>query len=171
MVVRVFLCCLSLYLLNSCTGYKNEFGQKRFKYNRFTLKPNTNNDVYKIIDTTRLYKLIWSEDLKYNQTLEIANPTYLKFYENGKVGKFQNYDSKDVTSLNPQKARMAIYNYENNKLSVQVYFKHPQGGGLVRDDYSLRQRNDTLTVITEDNLEKYKILNLPKEFLIYKLDW
>ena len=171
MVKRVFLCYLSLYFLNSCTGYKNEFGKKRFNYNRFTLKPNTNNQTYKIIDTTGLYKLIWSEDLKYNQTLQIANPTYLKFYKNGRVGKFQNYNSKDVASLNPKKARMAIYNYENNKLSIQVYFKHPQGGGLVSDDYSLKQSNDTLMLMTEDNLEKYKILSLTKEFLIYTPDW
>lgn len=171
MVKRIFIYCLTLCLFISCLSYKNENGQKRFKYNRFTIKPNTNNEVFKFIDTTSIYKIIWSEDLKYNQTLEIANPTYLKFYKNGRVAKFYNYSEEDITSLDPKKARMALYNYDNDKLVIEVYFTNPQGGGLVKDEYLVKQKNDTLELKSESHLKKYKIIPLPKEFLNYKPDW
>lgn len=170
MVRRVFLCCLSLYLLNSCTGYKNEFGKKRFNYNRFTLKPNTNNQVYKVIDTTRIYELISIEEINYNKKLDIANKSYLKFYAKGRLGEFHGYEKKEINSLNPKKARMGLYNFENEKLIIQFYLNHPQGGGLVKKELSKIEK-DTLELISENYISKYKIRDLPKEFLIYKPDW
>ncbi|EDP72798.1 hypothetical protein FBALC1_16892 [Flavobacteriales bacterium ALC-1] len=35
----------------SCVTYQNDYGRKRFNRCKFIMKRNTNNEVYKIIDT------------------------------------------------------------------------------------------------------------------------
>ncbi|MCF6348614.1 MAG: hypothetical protein L3J20_09995 [Flavobacteriaceae bacterium] len=170
MVRNLSILVLLLITLNSCFSYKTKYGKKRFKYNKFTIKFNTNNNAYNIIDTSKIYKIISSEEINYKKKLEIVTPTYLKFYANGRLGIFQNYDKNNIKSLDPKKSRMAIYNYTGDELIIQIYFNHPQGGGLVKSKL-FRLEEDTLELKSENYLEKYKKLSLPKDFLIYKPDW
>lgn len=170
MVKRFFVYSLVLGLFVSCFGYKNEYGQKRFKHNRFTIKPNMNNEVYQLIDTTKIYEVISIEEINYKEELDIVNKSYLKFYGNGRLAEFYSYNEDEVASLNPKKAKMGLYNFTHEKLIIQFYFNHPQGGGLIKKEL-LKIEDGILTLINENYLYRYKIIPLPKEFLIYKPDW
>lgn len=74
-------------LVASCTTYRNNFGRKRFICCKFTMKRNTNNDVYKIIDTTKIYKLVSALGIngKDSTCFKGMNKYFLKFYGDGKV--------------------------------------------------------------------------------------
>ncbi len=54
------------------------------------MRRNTNNEVYKIIDTTKIYKLVsvLNIDGKNSTYLKEINTYFLKFYTDDKVGKF-----------------------------------------------------------------------------------
>lgn len=170
MVRKICLCSIISFLFISCLAYKNEYGQKRFRYNRFTIEANTNNNVYQLIDTTKIYEVISIEEINYKKKLGIVNKSYLKFYANGRLGEFYGYNKNDINSLNPKKARMALYNYKDNKLIIQFYFYYPQGDGLRKEMFHKFER-DTLELISENYLSKYKMIPLSKEFLIFKPDW
>lgn len=154
----------------SCFYTRTDYGNIRFKQQRFTIKPNSNPDVYKVIDTTKLYEIVDAINIKYNQRPNSLSKQFLKFYANGRVGEFNAYYQSDIKSLNPKKAKMAYYNYDGKNLIIQIYFEHPQGGGLIKKNFK-EIKKDTLELVNDDYLYKYKILELPKEFLIYKPDW
>lgn len=63
------------------------------------------------------------------------NPENLKFYKDCKVGDFYMYGDKDINSLNPKKAEMGFYYFDNNMLTIKTYFDHPQGGGFVTQSF------------------------------------
>lgn len=171
--------------INSC-GYRNEFGRKRFKKMFFPMKINNNHKVFEIIDTTCIYGR-YSHNYE-DQTNGIDTTSnhvdylkkelgpfvyYWKFYKNGKLGKFLRYGS-DISSINPKEANMGKYYYDfkANKLITATYFRHPQGGGIIRNKFSVEKQGDTL-ILNENNkiIKKFKIIKLPKEFLIYTPDW
>ncbi|WP_394748096.1 hypothetical protein [Spongiimicrobium salis] len=156
--------------ISSCITYRNDYGRKRFNCCKFTIKPNKNNAVYKIIDTTKLYKIVSSEYLPDHTLNENLNISFLKFYANGKLGRFYSYDKDDLTSLNPKKADLGVYNYAKGKLRIQTYFYHVQGGGFVKN---VLQKSTPNVLIFESEKVKtiYKSIEIPKEQLIYKPDW
>ncbi len=159
-----------IFCLTSCFYTRTEYGNIRFNQQKFTIKPNSNNEVYKIIDTTKLYERIDVIDTLYNERPNNLRKQFLKFYSKGRVGEFDAYYEGDIKSLDPKKAKMAYYNYDNKNLVIQFYFEHPQGGGLLK--YKLNKLNkEKLELIGYNNLVTYKIIDLPKECLIYKPDW
>lgn len=154
----------------SCFYTRTDYGKIRFKSSRFSIKPNSNKEVFKIIDTTKLYELVDIIDTIYNQRGYSMKKEFLKFYDNGRIGEFDAYEKSDIKSLDPKKAKMAYYNFDGKTLVVQFYFEHPQGGGLVKEKlYKIKP--DTLEFMSGSLLSKYKIIDLPKEFLVYKPDW
>ncbi len=164
-ILLVFLLCMI-----SCFYTRTDYGNIRFKPYRFTVKPNSNPDVYKIIDTTKLYERVDVIDTIYNERPYSLRKQFLKFYANGRVGEFEVYYPSDVKSLDPKKSKMAYYNFDGKDLVIQFYFEHPQGGGLLK--YKLYKIDrEQLTLTGYNNLVTYKIIDLPKEFLIYKPDW
>ena len=66
MVKKTILLAFVLCMV-SCFYTRTDYGNIRFKPYRFTIKPNSNPDVYKIIDTTKLYELVDAINIKYNQ--------------------------------------------------------------------------------------------------------
>jgi hypothetical protein len=169
MVKKTILLAL-LLCMASCFYTRTDYGNIRFKPYRFTIKPNSNPDVYKIIDTTKLYERVDVIDTIYNERPYSLRKQFLKFYANGRVGEFEVYYPSDVKSLDPKKSKMAYYNFDGKDLVIQFYFEHPQGGGLLK--YKLYKIDrEQLTLTGYNNLVTYKIIDLPKEFLIYKPDW
>lgn len=154
----------------SCFYTRSEYGNIRFKPYRFTIKPNSNDEVFKIIDTTKIYEMVDAINIKYNQRPTSLKKAFLKFYANGRVGEFATYDENDIKSLDPRKAKMAYYNFDGKELVIQSYFESPQGGGLITAKIH-KIDNDSLELINSEYLYKYEIISLPKEFLIYKPDW
>lgn len=134
------------------------------------MKPNSNDLVYQIIDTTKLYKIVSVVNLPDGRALANFNTSYLKFYGNGKVGTFYTYNEHDINSLNPEKSDIGIYNYTKEVLTIQTYFYHVQGGGFVKDRLQKKTPN-TLEFVGDKVLSTYKMVDIPSEWLIYKPDW
>lgn len=161
-----------ILLTASCVSYRNTFGRKRFICCKFTMERNTNNEVYKIIDTTKIYKLASVLNIEgYDSTyLKEINTYFLKFYADGKVGQFFYYDDINLNSLNPKSATIGVYRYSKGELTVQTYLETAQGGGFIKN---------RLKKCTADYLEfgdvnysrRYDKVDIPKEFLIYTPDW
>lgn len=160
---------ISSIILLSCS-FRNEYGRKRFRNNGLDISPNTNENAYKIIDTTKLYEIVSCYDTVNNQPMFSLKKTFLKFYADGRVGEFYEFNSKDVQTLDPKKAESAIYNYDGEKLVIQFYFEHPQGGGFIKNNV-FKSSNDTLQLIGRTNLSTYKAIEIPKSFLKFKPDW
>ncbi len=171
MVKKISFLLIIVTLFVGCSGHRTEYGRKRFDYNRFSTKPNINNTIYKIIDTTKLYRLISKDYDALNKQLDKAYSLHLKFYNNGRVGQFFSYNENDLTSLDPKRARMGIYNYSNNILHIEYYLETPQGNGLVDYEFIIEKNKDTLKLVDKEYHFNYKEVALKKEFLIYKPDW
>ncbi len=164
---------LTLILMTaSCVTHRNDFGRKRFTCCKFTMNRNTNNEVYKIIDTTKIYKLIsvLNIDGKDSTYLKEINKYFLKFYADGKVGEFFSYDDISLNSLNPKKAAMGVYRYSKGELMIQTYLETAQGGGFLKNRLK-KSTDDYLEFGDEDNSIRYEKVDIPKEFLIYTPDW
>lgn len=160
---------LIIYLLFSC-GHETIYGKKRFKTSIERIKKNKDLEVFKIIDTTKIYKINAHEYMVDNKNYNGVKQMYLKFYRDGKMGVFYFFDIDDVNSLNPKMADMGYYNFINGKLTIQNYFKHPQGGGFIKDKLH-KVSNDTLQFLNGNVLTTFDPIQLPKKFLIYKPDW
>lgn len=164
-VVIFFIVVINL----SCFQRKTEYGNIRPNPSRFTIKPNSNDAAYKIIDTTKIYELMDVIDTVNHERMHSIRKKYLKFYANGRVGEFDSFNKDDIGSLNPKKAAKAYYTFKK-ELIIQFYFKHPQGGGLIKEKVH-KVSKDYLELIGGNNLSKYKIIELPQQFLVYKPDW
>lgn len=136
------------------------------------MKRNTNNEVYKIIDTTKVYKLtsILNVEGKDSTYLAEINRYFLKFYANGKVGQFFDYDNINLNSLNPKKATIGVYRYSREKLTIQSYLETVQGGGVVKNKLK-NSTADYLEFGDEYYVARYEKIDIQKEFLIYTPDW
>ncbi|MBE5318008.1 hypothetical protein IM793_02460 [Pedobacter sp. MR2016-19] len=154
-------------LLSGCQ-VRTEYGKIR---NTNALKGGeVDTKVFSIIDTAKIYEQVGAIDTAHNETLQNVKQEFVKFYSNGKVATFSNYDPNDVSSLNPRKADMGFYEYKDQNLKVRFFFKHPQGGGWVKGVYK-KTVNDDFYMTSGSLLIRYKIRNLPRKFLIYKPDW
>jgi hypothetical protein len=170
MVKNIIVILLIFSCLVSCFQTRTEYGNIRFRPKRFTIKPNTNDDVYKVIDTSKLYERLNIIDTVYNKKLTGTKKQFLKFYANGRVGEFDLFYEDDVKSLDPKKAKMALYHYDGKDLFIQFYFDGVQGGALLK--YKLKKVDEERLELTGyNNLITYKKLSLSQEFLIYKPDW
>jgi hypothetical protein len=155
----------------------NEFGNRRNSFDLGKIKANSDPKAHSIIDTSKVYLEILtmntfdnSNDSIRNADLK-ANPTYLKFYKNGRVGEFRNADINNVADFNPKKARSYLYKFKNNKFIVQVYFKNWQCGECFIKETLNKISNDTIEIVSGDYISKYLKIDLPKSYLKYKPDW
>ena len=172
LILGVLLC----FVVISCS-HLNEFGVRRNNFSFEKIKPYENDEVYKIIDTTKLYKLVSIENfmdesikMKSDEIIK-SNPSYLKFYSNGKVGRFENIDIKNIETLNPKKAESYLYRFKNNKFIVQKYFKHPQCGECFIKELVTRNAENQITLSSDNFLYTYEKIEIPLTFLKYSPDW
>lgn len=171
----IFLLILNVGII-SCS-YKNEFGQRRINFNIHKIKPNTDDNVYKLIDTTKLYLEVsiantLDSSVKQNSDNNLkSTSTYLKFYSNGRVGEFKNIDFNNIETLNPKRAESYLYKFKNNKLIVQVYFKHTECGECFIKKEASNISNETIELTAENYIYTYKKVEMPQAYLIYKPDW
>lgn len=160
----------------SC-GYINEYGKRRIGFHFEKIKPNSDPLAYTIIDTSKLYlkiSLINTFDNAYDSIANAylkSNPTYLKFYKNGRVGEFINIYVNDMDDLNPKKANSHLYRYKKGKFNVQVYFKHPQCGECFIKQTLNKISNDTIQIMSGNNIATYVKMDIPKSYLKYQPEW
>lgn len=171
----ILLLILSFTILNC--SYKNEFGQRRNKFDIKKIKPNSDENVYNIIDTTKLYLEVslrdtfnYSLNTDYNNVLK-SNPRYLKFYRNGRVGQFEKIDLKDIESFNPKKAESYLYKLKNNLFTVQTYFKHTECGECFIKKELNKISDSIIELKSENYIQTYMTIKIPKSYLIFRPDW
>ena len=165
-----------LILFVSCSSF-NEFGSRRNKLSIEKIKPNVNDEAYKIIDTSKIYKLVNikitnDERASYDlNRMNERNPKYLKFYKNGRVGEFRNINLNDVENFNPKRAESHLYQLKKGKFIVQEYFKSPQCGECFVKSLVSKVSENQIIFTSENNIETYEKIEIPPKFLIYKPDW
>ncbi|KQB41121.1 hypothetical protein [Flavobacterium aquidurense] len=136
------------------------------------MKLINNDNTVKVVDTTKLYELQSVFSLTDNNYLNPFKRRYLKFYRGNKVAMFYSFNIDDIGTLDPEKADMGYYNYSNGKITTQIYFESPQSEGYIKEKYIIIKNDANIIKFKGNNyIDEYKILDLPKEFLIYKPDW
>lgn len=168
MVVKNIIFIIVTLSLISCIGYRTDYYKKRIKHQQLS---SEDCGILNLIDTTKLYKLVYIKNKEDNQEYPDFNPEYLKFYDECKVGDFYSYNANDVSSLNPERADMGYYRFKDGKLVTKIYFDHPQGGGFLTQKFNIETQNDTLILLNDRKIYKYEIITLPKSFLVFKPDW
>ncbi len=167
---------LPVFLLVGC--YKNDFGQRRFKPNRFSVTPNSNQNYVNIIDTLGFYIPILDSAFVSEYNLEDYQ-SGLKFYSNGKFGLFKGVDMLNPASFKPDQAQMGYYNYSSKGFVLEYFYKVP--GRKYRrsiDSLLITQSSiDTLYIqsfrsaTSIDEITKYIKVPLPINALKFKPDW
>lgn len=165
-MVRIITLFLLVFLL-SCSPRKNEFGQERFRTSRFTLKPVENADFYKRIDTSAVYILT---SIYNNENLVINISHCLKFYKNGRVADFRNYNLDKKEFLNPKKAEMGYYKFEDHKLEIEFMSYSAQAGNFLAKE-KVAIKGDTIVASDGEFRYGYVKKKLPDDYLIYRPDW
>lgn len=165
-IIFVILC------FSSCMRY-NEYGHYRVGLSKFTIKPNTNNLAYTIIDTTVIYRFVKDERTNISGS---GIPRYYKFYSNGRVAEF--YDRivnlKTEKILEAKKSYMGYYNLDKKKFVVQFYNSNANASELLSETLNINQ--DTL-ILTYQGIENSSIKsffikeNIPNYIRITKPDW
>lgn len=92
------------------------------------------------------------------------NPSYLKFYKNGRVGEFRNIDLNYIETLNPKKAQSHLYNLKKDKFIVQQYFKNPQCGEYFIKKLVTKNSENQIVLSSEENTYTYKEVEVPLNY-------
>lgn len=171
-----FLLITFCILFYSCS-HLNEFGVRRNNFSIEKIKPNESNEAFKIIDTTKLYKAEYAEHR--NDTIVRldseknykTNQTYLKFYNNGRVGEFRNVDLNNPESLNPKRAESYLYSFKKGKLIMQVYFKHPQCGECFIKKEIIKTSENQIVALNGDFKYTFTKIDITKNYIKFKPDW
>ena len=168
-------------MIFSCLSTKNHYDIVRFKPNRFSIKPNTNQDYKKHIDTSAFYVAIIPRDHIEKYKIEDFQ-NGIKFYGEGRLGHFKGVDFTNAESFNPEKAIMGYYNFNGEDFYIEKIYSGPS---LVGSRYHLSLsriiiEESTIDTLVMENFEnssgrknvvKYTKKKLPQEFLVYKPDW
>ena len=102
-----------------------------------------------VIDTTKTYKYV-----------DVESNLLLQFKKNGEIVYLakSNYDN-EPHKLSKKDMRGKYY-LKNNKIVMDIYFRHPQGGGKVRK-YIYQKKGDTIYYRTKQSCNRlYKLIPL-----------
>ncbi|MDX6188494.1 hypothetical protein SGQ83_03960 [Flavobacterium sp. Fl-318] len=151
----------------------NDFGFYRVGLSKFTIRPNTNNEVYSIIDTNSVY-ILYKEEMT-NVTGSMISK-YCKFYNHGRIAEFydRNVNLKIDTILEARKGYMGYYNYDGENIIVQFYNSNANSSELNTVKFSVE--NDTLISlyrgIENSQIKSFFIKKrIPKNIRVTKPDW
>ena len=161
----------SVWLLLSCS-HRNEFGRDRINFNIQKIKPNTDENVYKIIDTSLIYyEISITDNLRNPVSIPNYKPKYLKFYKNGRVAEFSEIYFEKEDSFNPKRARSYLYILKDGKLIIQAYFKNPQCGQCFTKQKLNKNSDDIFELENDFYISTYKAMEIPQSYLKFKPDW
>ncbi|GAA3595274.1 hypothetical protein GCM10022396_10480 [Flavivirga amylovorans] len=139
-----------------------------FIFSRFTIKPNTNAEAFKIIDTTSLYKEVESVNLTYNTKQNFNERQYVKyirFKENGELVKLLTDKLTDWKSKESELKRMQRYNYSKKGFFIEYHFHTIQGGWSIWKAKLIKHTSDSLIFKHKDYITKYARTTMPKQQL------
>jgi hypothetical protein len=165
-----------IFFLSSCLvwscSYRNEFGQDRVRFNIQRIKANSDENVYNIIDTAKIYSEISITDNS-GKPVSIPDykPTHLKFYKDGRVAEFKDIDMGTINSFNPKQARSSLYNLTKGQLIIQTYFRNPQCGQCFLKERFEKTSDGSFQLKNDSYIKTFKATEIPKSYLIFKPDW
>jgi len=179
-MVRKYIFVLISLLMLSCFSTKNIYKKDRFKTSRFKIKPNFNNNLSNIIDTSSFYLKVKinNEDSIQGEYIKDKGQG-LKFYKEGRVAFFDGVNLFNSKTLDPRKARMGYFEFEKEFFLIESILPGPHRAFyLSREELLLNESyGDTLVIKTYESpqgsevIRKYLKETIPKEALIYKPDW
>ncbi len=177
-ILRAPLLSYSILLIIVTGCVSNDFGQRRFGLNRFSIEPSSNAKFNELIDTSAFYEIVFSA--AYIEKYDLQNhKSGLQFYDDGKVATFSGIDYEDPSSLDPRKAAMGYYNYSEKGFYIQSLTEIPGGIYHRHDDEVLLDLSteDTLFIrssksaTSSDPISTYVKKKLPQEAISLMPDW
>jgi hypothetical protein len=185
MVKRVAYLSLFVLVLSCVTYNKTKFGKVRLNINEFHINPNNNDiNVYKIIDTNSIYKLVKLYELHWEtnkriKVIDLKNwaHNYYKFYKNGRFAQFLIHKDTLISknSFNIEKAEMGYYQFKNNELIIEGFITHVNGDFFMKEKIVLKQDTLCRTSVPPKNggFEDLYIVDksIPNEWLKAQPNW
>ena len=171
-----YRCLTLLIIITSCSGYSNTT-KRSTEINEIPVaQKTTSNEVYKVIDTTKLYKLVahyykYDED-KVNAVSTYNYKKYLKFYKDGRLAVFDEYDLNSVDTLRAQETDQGYYDYNYNTLSTRNYITNKSGKQFYNPQ-SHEVAEDTLSLYSQStkNVSHYISVIIPPHIFVEKANW
>jgi hypothetical protein len=172
-MVRFIFIFVIIFCFNSCMRH-NDYGFYRVSLSKFTIKPNSNDMVYSIIDTNAVYVLYKEKRINISGSIM---PKYYKFYCNGRIAKFYNanVNLKKDTIIEAKKGYMGYYNYDGKNITVQFYNNNVNSSELTTETFLVE--NDTIVSIKSYFKPNAEIKSffikepIPKDIRVTKPDW
>ncbi|WP_379953327.1 hypothetical protein [Dokdonia sp. R78006] len=165
-----------LIIITSCSGYRATTKHTTKINDILVAQEITSNEVYKIIDTTKLYKLVahyykYDED-KVNAVTTYNYKKYLKFYKDGRLAVFDEFDLNSLDTLRAQKTDQGYYDYNYNTLSTRNYITNKNGSQLYNPQYQ-ELVGDTLSLYSQStkNVSHYLSVDIPSHVFVEKANW
>ncbi|XLS29643.1 hypothetical protein ACJD0Z_02210 [Flavobacteriaceae bacterium M23B6Z8] len=159
MIKKLFFL-FAMLLLVCCDAYK-----PMFIFSRFTIKPNTNTEAFKIIDTTSIYKEIASVNLTYNTKQQFKDHeyhNYIRFRKNGELVKLRAKDLTDWKSREAKLKRLQRYNYGEKGFYIEYHYRTIQGGWSIWKAELIKHTHDSLFFKHADYIKKYVRMTIPE---------
>ncbi|WP_248326104.1 hypothetical protein [Aquimarina acroporae] len=150
---------ISLILLTSCDSYKS-----MFIFSRFTIKPNSNLEAFRIIDTTSIYKEVELVNLTYNTKLNLDKReyiNYIRFKKSGEMVRLLTDKLTDWQSRESELKRMQRYNYSEKGFYIEYHFHTVQGGWSIWKSKLIKHSNDSLIFRHKNYITKYVRTAIP----------
>lgn len=172
-MMRITLFFITLLLLTSC-------GVANYK----TLPPSTTKNtavttsdkVYAVIDTTKLYRLV-ARYYKYDKTKtnvvsQYNYKKYLKFYQDGRLAVFDEFDLNAIDTLRAQKTDQGHYEYKHETLYTKNYLTNKDGKQFYNPQ-SHKRIGDTLSLYSQStkDISYYIPLSIPESIFVEKASW
>lgn len=165
-----------LCLITNCSTKEQLMKKPLQKKSISYTKSSTNNEVYRLIDTTKIYQLValyYKHDSRHTNIVSEYNyKKYLKFYSEG---RFAVYDDFDILKLDTLKAKVTDQGYYDYSYKT-IYTKHfitNKDGKQFYNPQSHTMTGDTLSLYSEStkNISHYLPISIPKTTIVNKADW
>lgn len=139
-------------------------------------KKSFNSEVYKLIDTTKVYRLVasyYSSDKNKTNVVTAYNlKKYLKFYGEGRLAIFDDFDLNTLDTLRPKKTDQGYYEYIFKTLYTKNYLTNTDGQQFYNPQWH-EMRGDTLSLYSQSTKHRslYLPVAIPKTIFVHKADW
>lgn len=134
------------------------------------------NELYKLIDTTKIYRLVASyykyDENKTNAVASYDLKKYLKFYGNGRLAVFDDFNLNTLDTLTARATDQGHYEYKFNTLYTKNYLTNKSGEQFYNPQWH-EMRGDTLSLYSQStkNISHYLAVEIPKTVFVDNADW
>lgn len=174
--MRLNFLIIPLFVLIGCSGTQKNREELSFRESRKNATTLASNEVYQIIDTTKIYKLIASyykyDEARTNAVATYNYKKYLKFYGGGKLAVFDDFNLSSLDTLKAKKTDQGYYDYKFQTLYTRNYITNKSGKQFYNPQVH-EIRDDTLSLYSQStkNVSYYLPVAIPGSVFIEKANW